>query len=324
MSSIESPPDEAALRGAQRTLSKVAVRTPLVESPAINERFGMRVLLKLECQQRTGAFKFRGAYCKVASLTEAQRRSGVVATSSGNHAQALARAGQILGIPITVIMPDNAPQIKLEATRGYGATVIQYDRAETTREALAKSLQEKSGQVLVPPFDHPHVVAGQGTAVKELIEEVGSLDLLLVCTGGGGLLSGSAISAKHLSPSCRVVGVEPEAGDDVTRSFQTGTIQSVHNPDTIADGARTHSPSTLTFSLIRQHVDEMVTVPDRALAKTMFFLWERMKIVVEPTGALAATALFTSGLVEKGQRVGVVISGGNVDMTAIPSLLALL
>lgn len=309
---------------AARFLHGFATQTPVLTSRTVQAMTGCDVFFKAENFQQTGSFKFRGAFNALSHLSSEERHRGVLTYSSGNHAQALARAGQILGIPITVIMPDNAPQIKLEATRGYGATVIQYDRAETTREALAKSLQEKSGQVLVPPFDHPHVVAGQGTAVKELIEEVGSLDLLLVCTGGGGLLSGSAISAKHLSPSCRVVGVEPEAGDDVTRSFQTGTIQSVHNPDTIADGARTHSPSTLTFSLIRQHVDEMVTVPDRALAKTMFFLWERMKIVVEPTGALAATALFTSGLVEKGQRVGVVISGGNVDMTAIPSLLALL
>lgn len=311
----------ADIEQAANSIAGSAHKTPVMRSRTIHAKTGCEVFFKCENFQRTGSFKFRGALNALAQLSEEARRRGVLTYSSGNHAQALACAGEILGISITVIMPDNAPQIKIEATRGYGASVLLYDRAETTREALAQKMMEETGQTVIPPFDHAHVIAGQGTATKELIEEVGDLDLLLVCTGGGGLLSGSAIAAKALSSKCKVIGIEPEAGDDVTRSFQTGVIQSVYNPDTIADGARTHSPSPLTFRLIQQYVDGMHTVSDRVLAQTMFYLWERMKIVVEPTGALAAAGALQGGLLEKGQRVGVILSGGNVDMAAIPSLL---
>jgi threo-3-hydroxy-L-aspartate ammonia-lyase len=238
----------------------------------------------------------------------------VITYSSGNHAQAIALSGKLLGIPTALVMPQDAPRVKQEATRGYGAEVILYDRATTQRETYCAELAQTRGAVIIPPFDYPDVIAGQGTAAKELFEEVGELDLLLVCCGGGGLLSGCAIAADHLSPHCRIVGVEPEAGDDMTRSFQTGTIQSVENPDTIADGARTLRPGVLTFPIIQHYVDQMLTVSDAALLRSMFFLWERLKLVVEPTGALAATALLEGIVQAPGQRVGVILSGGNADM----------
>jgi threonine dehydratase len=217
-------------------------------------------------------------------------------------------------------MPQDAPAVKLAATRGYGAEVILYDRAETSREALAKEIASERGTTVIPPYDHPHVIAGQGTAAKELFETVGELDWLLVCCGGGGLLSGSAIAAHQLAPNCRVVGVEPEQGDDATRSFHTKTLQTVHNPDTIADGARTPFLGTLTFPLVLHYVHDMVTVSDDALLRTLFYLWERMKLVIEPTGALAATALLEGKLDLSGSRVGVMISGGNVDLQHILNL----
>ncbi len=220
----------------------------------------------------------------------------------------------MLGIPATIVMPADAPRVKLEATRGYGAEVITYDPAAQSRETLARTLAAERGLAVIPPYDHAHIIAGQGTAAKELIEDVGPLDLLLVPCGGGGLLSGCAIAAKHLAPDCRVVGVEPAAGDDATRSFRSKTLQSVHNPDTIADGARTPSLGQLTFPLVLRYVDDMMTVDDGALLDSMFFLWERMKIVVEPTGALGACALLEKRLLAEGLRVGVVLSGGNVDL----------
>jgi len=306
---------------AAKRLQGYAHKTPVQMSRTVNKRTGCEVYFKCENLQRTGSFKFRGAFNALFALPDEARSRGVLTYSSGNHAQALACAGQILNVPVTVIMPADAPKVKMEATRGYGAEVIAYDRSEQSREELAKKIQTETGRVLIPPFDHPMVVAGQGTATKELIEEVGFLDVLLVCTGGGGLLSGSALAAKNLSPNCRIVGIEPAAGDDVTRSFQTGSIQSVHNPNTIADGARTHAPSELTFGLIRSYVDDMRTVPDEALARTMFFMWERLKLVVEPTGALATAGLLHTDVVRPGQRVGVIISGGNVALQAIPNLL---
>ncbi|HCR49621.1 MAG TPA: threo-3-hydroxy-L-aspartate ammonia-lyase [Bacteroidetes bacterium] len=306
-------------QAAQR-LRGFAHKTPVQMSRTINRKTGCEVYFKCENFQRTGSFKFRGAFNALAALSEEAREKGVLTYSSGNHAQALASAGQILGIPVTVIMPSDAPLVKIEATRGYGAEVIAYDRSEHTREAWAKNLQEETGRTLIPPFDHPHVIAGQGTATRELIEEVRLLDVLIVCTGGGGLLSGSALAAKTMNPQCRVVGIEPAAGDDVTRSFQTGTIQSVHNPNTIADGARTHAPSALTFGLIQAYVDDMRVVSDEALARTMFFMWERLKLVVEPTGALATAGLFHAEVVRPGQRIGVIISGGNVALQDIPHL----
>jgi len=311
-------PDVAA---AAERLAGVAHRTPALTSRTVDERTGARVFFKCENFQRMGAFKFRGAYNALSNLNGVQRRRGVVAYSSGNHAQAVALAGKLLGVRAVIVMPDDAPAVKLEATRGYGAEIVIYNRATGDREQLARELAEKRGLTVIPPFDHPQVIAGQGTAAKELIEDVGPLDYLLVPCGGGGLLSGCAIAANHLSPGVKVIGVEPAAGDDVTRSFQTRTLQSVHNPDTIADGARTHSAGKLTFPLILHHVHGMLTVTDPELLRGMFYLWERMKIVVEPTGALAAAALLEGKLVARGQRVGVIISGGNVDLKSLARFL---
>jgi threonine dehydratase len=293
----------------------------VLTSRTVNERTGAEVFFKCENFQRIGAFKFRGAYNALAQLDAGQRQRGVLAFSSGNHAQAIALAGQLLGIRTTIVMPDDAPPVKLAATRGYGAEVITYDKNVTTREALGASIAQERGLAVIPPYDHPHVVAGQGTAAKELIEEVGALDALYVPCGGAGLLSGCAIAAGHLSPGCRVTGVEPAAGDDATRSFRTKTLQTVHNPDTIADGARTPALGKVTFPLVLAHVHDMTTVDDRELLDAMLYLWERMKIVVEPTGALGAAGLFKAGRAAAGQRVGVVISGGNVDLKAICRLI---
>ena len=314
-----SYPDVAA---AAERLAGVAHRTPVMTSRTVDERTGAQVLFKCENFQRMGAFKFRGAYNALAQLSDDAKRRGVLAYSSGNHAQAIALAGRLLGIRTTIVMPDDAPAVKLAATRGYGGEVITYDKHTTTREALGTAIARERGLTVIPPYDHPHVVAGQGTAAKELIEEVGALDWLFVCCGGGGLLSGCAIAAAQLSPGCKVVGVEPEAGDDATRSFRTKTLQTVHNPDTIADGARTPALGKVTFPLVLAYVHDMMTVSDPELLDAMLYLWERMKIVVEPTGALAAAGLFKGTHDVRGQRVGVVISGGNVDVKAICKLIA--
>jgi threonine dehydratase len=288
-------------------------RTPVLTSATVDGRTGAKVFFKPENLQRMGAFKIRGAYNALAQLSAQEKRRGVVAFSSGNHAQAVALAGRMLGVPATIVMPEDAPKVKLDATRGYGAEVVPYQKNQD-REEIAKRLSAERGLTLIPPFDHPHVVAGQGTAAKELIEDAGALDLLLVPCGGGGLLSGCAIAAKRLSPACRVIGVEPAAGDDAVRSFRTKTLQTVHAPDTIADGARTTSLGKITFPLVLRYVDDMLTVTDEELLAAMFYLWERMKIVVEPTGALAACALLEGKLGARGKRVGVVLSGGNVDL----------
>ena len=292
-----------------------ARRTPVLTSATIDALSGAKVHFKCENFQRMGAFKFRGAYNALAQLTPEQRRRGVIAYSSGNHAQAVALAGRMLGVPATIVMPADAPRVKLEATRGYGAEIITYDATTGSREQLATRLASERGLTVIPPYDHPHIVAGQGTAAKELIEDAGPLDLLLVPCGGAGLLSGCAVAAKHLAPSCRVIGVEPAAGDDANRSFRTKQLQTVHNPNTIADGARTSSLGRITFPLVLRYVDDMTTVEDHELLKAMFFLWERMKVVVEPTGALGACALLEKKIETKGLRVGVVLSGGNVDLT---------
>jgi threonine dehydratase len=279
------------------------------------------VFFKCENFQRMGAFKFRGAFNALSLLSEAQKKQGVVAFSSGNHAQAVALAGRLLGVPTTIVMPEDAPAVKIAATRGYGAEVVLYDRTTSDREALARGIAEARGLVVIPPYDHPHIVAGQGTAAKELIEEVGAPDYLLVCCGGGGLLSGSALAAAALAPHCKVIGVEPEAGNDATLSFRTGRLHSVHNPATIADGARTSSLGKVTFPLVMRHVHDMLTVSDEELVRSMLYLWERMKMVVEPTGALASAALLEGKLQAPGARIGVIVSGGNVDLKAIASYL---
>jgi threonine dehydratase len=312
----------ADLEAAADRLHGQAHHTPVMTSTTIDHQTGSRVFFKCENFQRIGAFKFRGAYNAMVQLADEQRRRGVLAFSSGNHAQAIALSGQLLDIPTTIVMPDDAPAVKLAATRGYGAEVVTYNRLTDSREGLAQQLAGDRGLTLIPPFDHPHVIAGQGTAAKELIEEVGELDLLLVCCGGGGLLSGCAIAAHALSPSCRVIGVEPKRADDATRSFYAKTLQTVENPDTIADGARTPSLGTLTFPLILYYVDDMVTVSEAAILRAMFFLWERLKLVVEPTGALATAALLEGIVNEPGARIGVIISGGNVDLKQAGKLFA--
>ncbi|MEP7068610.1 MAG: pyridoxal-phosphate dependent enzyme, partial [Usitatibacter sp.] len=243
--------------------------------------------------------------------------------SSGNHAQAVALAGRLLGIPAVIVMPADAPAVKVAATRGYGAEVVFYDRASgQDRDQVARRIAAEKGATLIPPFDHAHVIAGQGTAAKELLEDVGPLDDLYVCCGGAGLLSGCAIAAHHLSPGIRVIGVEPAAGDDVARSFRTKTLQRVENPQTIADGARTQSAGAITFPLVLRHVQDVITVTDAELVEAMRFLWERMKLVVEPTGALAAAGVMSGLLEVRGRRVGVIISGGNVDLQAAAALFA--
>ena len=304
--------DDVAAAAAR--LDGIANRTPVMTSRTLDARAGAAVFCKAENFQRTGAFKFRGAYNALSQLSPEQQQRGVLTYSSGNHAQAVALAGGLLGAPTTIIMPDDAPAVKLAATRGYGAEMVLYNRQEITREALARQLGQERGLPIIPPYNHPHIVAGQGTAAKELIEETGPLDLLLVCCGGGGLLSGSALSAKALAPSCRVVGVEPAQADDATRSFHSGRLHTVHNPDTIADGARTPSLGTITFPLVLHYVDDMVTVSEAAIRQAMHFFFERMKLVVEPTGALALAALLDEAVVAPDARIGLLISGGNVDL----------
>ena len=295
---------------AHERIQAQAKRTPVLTSATVDAHTGARVFFKCENFQRMGAFKFRGAFNALSQLKDSK---GVVAFSSGNHAQAVALAGKILGIKAVIVMPHDAPKVKLDATRGYGAEVVQYIKHED-RETLATKLAAERGLTLIPPFDHPHIIAGQGTAAKELIEDTGALDLLLVPCGGGGLLSGSSIAAKHLAPECRVIGVEPAAGDDATQSFLKKRLVTIAVPDTIADGARTPSLGKLTFPIVLRYVDDMLTVTDAELTRAMFFLWERMKILVEPTGALAFTALFEKKVDCKGKRVGIVLSGGNVDL----------
>lgn len=311
----------ADIEAAASRIEGHAHKTPVLTSTTIDKKTGATVFWKCENFQRAGAFKFRGAFNALSRLTADEKRRGVLTFSSGNHAQAIALSGRLLSVPTVVVMPNDAPAVKVRATREYGAEVVLYDKNETTREALGKRLADERGLVTIPPYDHVDVIAGQGTAALELIREVGPLDYLFVCVGGGGLLSGCAAAATAASPGCKVIGVEPEAGDDATRSFRTKTLQTVHNPDTIADGARTPSLGKITFEMVMALVHDMMTVSDKELATTMFYLWERMKIVVEPTGALAATAVLSGRVDLRGKRVGVIVSGGNVDLTAVPRLL---
>jgi threonine dehydratase len=301
------------IAAAHERIKSQAHRTPVMTSRQVDELTGASVFFKCENLQRMGAFKFRGAYNALSLLSSDEKHRGVLAFSSGNHAQAVALAGQLLKVKTTIVMPEDAPKVKLEATRGYGGEVVTYGKGEA-REALAKRLAEERGLTLIPPFDHPHIVAGQGTAAKELIEDAGALDVLLVPCGGGGLISGCAIAARQLSPKCRVIGVEPAAGDDATRSFHEKRLITIQVPQTIADGARTTSLGSITFPLVLKYVNDMLTVTDEELLRTMFWLWERMKIVVEPTGALAACAVLQKKLNLETRRVGVILSGGNVDL----------
>ena len=290
----------------------------MLTSRTLDARTGATVFVKGEHLQRAGAFKFRGAYNSLAVLDDAAQRRGVVAYSSGNHAGALALAGQLLGVPVTVVMPSNAPAIKADATRGYGAEIVVYDPATDSREAIGRRLADERGLTLVPPYDHAPVIAGAGTAALELFDEVGTLDVLVVCTGGGGLLAGSALAAYGAAPGCRVVGVEPEAGDDARRSLRAGHVVANDGvPDTLADGARTPSLGATNWPIVRALVADIVTVSDDELMDTLRFVWTRMKQVVEPTGCLGLAALLAGRLDVRGQRVGVLVSGGNADLSVV-------
>ncbi len=297
-------------------LAGAAHRTPVVTSRLLDEACGNRVFLKCENLQRAGAFKFRGAYNAISRLGDAGKARGVITYSSGNHAQAVALVCRLLRVGATVVMPADAPFMKIEATRAYGAKVLLYDPVRRSREEIVREMAAEGGQVIVPPFDDPAIIAGQGTAALELFQEAGPFDYLLVPCGGGGLLGGSGIAADQVARGCKVIGVEPEAGDDATRSFRTGILQTVHNPETIADGARTSSLGQYTFPLIRKHVDDMLTVSDAELVRTMQFVWSRLKLIVEPTGVLGLAALFGGRVGCQGRRVGVILSGGNVDLSA--------
>lgn len=309
------------VRAAARRIEGIAHRTPTLTSRTADARAKASLHFKAENLQRAGSFKFRGACNAVAALPDEQRRRGVVTYSSGNHAQALAYAAKLQGVQATIIMPSDAPAMKVAATKGYGAEVITYDRYKEDREALGRSVASERGLTLIPPYDHPEIIAGQGTAALEMIEDAGPLDILLVCLGGGGLLAGSALAAKALSPSCRVVGVEPEAGNDGQLSFRRGEVVRIAVPQSIADGALTTHLGQHNFPIIRSLVDDVVTVPDDALVEAMRFFAERMKLVVEPTGCLAAAAALSGLFPCEGKRVGVLISGGNVDMGTLGGFL---
>ncbi|MEX3692840.1 threo-3-hydroxy-L-aspartate ammonia-lyase [Paraburkholderia sp. BR14263] len=306
---------------AHERLRGVAHRTPVLTSSTANERTGAQLFFKCENLQRMGAFKFRGAYNAIAQFTPQQKAGGVITFSSGNHAQAIALSARLLGVKAVIVMPHDAPAVKVEATRGYGGEVVFYDRYTEDREALGKRLAAEHGLTLIPPYDHAHVMAGQGTAAKELFEETGELDMLLTPLGGGGLLSGCATAAHALSPACTVIGVEPEAGNDGQRSLQLGEIVHIDTPKTLADGAQTQHLGNLTFAVIRERVSEIVTVSDAELVDTMKFFASRMKLVVEPTGCLAAAAVLHGKVDVRGKRVGVLISGGNVDLLRFAELV---
>ncbi len=310
------------VRAAAGRLAGHAHRTPVLTSRTADDELGAKLFFKCENFQRMGAFKFRGAFNALARFDDRQRRAGVVAFSSGNHAQAIALSARLVGMPAVIVMPHDAPVAKVAATKGYGATVVVYDRFTEDREAIGRGLAEERGMTLIPPYDHPDVIAGQGTAALELIEEVGPLDALFVCMGGGGLVSGSALAARALSPSCRIYAVEPEAGNDGQRSFRSGKIVHIDTPRTIADGAQTQHLGEYTFAIIRRDVDDVLTASDDELVAAMRFFAERMKMVVEPTGGLGfAAARKMRGELE-GKRVGVIVSGGNVDLARYAGLLA--
>jgi threonine dehydratase len=320
MTMLQLPTYDDVVQAAER-IAGAAHRTPVLTSRTVNEEFGAKVFFKCENMQRMGAFKFRGGYNALARFSPEQRRVGVVAFSSGNHAQAIALSARLLEIPATIIMPEDAPAAKVAATRGYGATVVTYDRYTEDREQIGRALAERDGLTLIPPYDHADVIAGQGTAAKELFDEVGPLDAFFVCLGGGGLLSGSALATRALSPGCLLYGVEPEAGNDGQQSFRTGQIVHIDTPRTIADGAQTQHLGQLTFPIIQRDVDDILTVSDDELVACMRFFAERMKIVVEPTGCLGFAAARKMKDSLRGKRIGVLVSGGNIDLARFASLI---
>jgi len=321
MSTLPLPTYEDVVQAASR-IAGVANRTPVLTSRTVDEAFGAQVYFKCENMQRMGAFKFRGAYNALMKFTAEQRRAGVVAFSSGNHAQAIALSAKLLGIPATIVMPQDAPAAKVAATRGYGGNVVLYDRYTEDREQIGRELAHKHGLTLIPPYDHPDVIAGQGTAAKELFEETGPLDAFFVCLGGGGLLSGSALATRALAPDCRLYGVEPEAGNDGQQSFRTGAIVHIDTPQTIADGAQTQHLGNITFPIIRRDVDDILTATDDELVQCMRFFAERMKIVVEPTGCLGFAAARRMRDALRGKKVGILVSGGNIDLAKLSGFLA--
>jgi threonine dehydratase len=306
---------------AARRIEGHAHRTPVLRSTTAERLGGAQFFFKCENFQRMGAFKFRGAFNALAKFGPEQKRAGVIAFSSGNHAQAIALAAKLLGMPAVIMMPLDAPTAKMEATRGYGAEVITYDRYTQDREALTKDIATQRGMTLIPPYDHADVIAGQGTAAKELIDEVGELDFLFTPLGGGGLLSGSTLAAKALSPNCRVYGVEPEAGNDGQQSLRKGEIVGIAVPKTIADGAQTQHLGQLTFGVIKRDVTDVLTATDEQLVQCMRFFAERMKMVVEPTGCLGFAGARWGGVDIAGKRVGVIVSGGNVDIARFAQLV---
>lgn len=315
-------PDYNDVAAAAERIADYANKTPVMTSRTVNDEFGAEVFFKCENFQRMGAFKFRGAMNALRQFTPEQRAAGVVTFSSGNHAQAIALSAKLLGIPATIIMPHDTPAAKVAATKGYGGNVVIYDRYTEDREKIGRELAEKQGLTLIPPYDHPHVIAGQGTATKELIEEVGQLDVLFVCLGGGGLLSGSSLAARHLSPDCIIYGVEPEAGNDGQQSFRSGKIVHIDTPKTIADGAQTQHLGNITFPIIQRNVHDILTVSDDELVASMKFIAERMKIVVEPTGCLGFAAARARKAELRGKKIGIIISGGNVDISRYSEFLA--
>jgi threo-3-hydroxy-L-aspartate ammonia-lyase len=314
-------PTFADVAAAADRIAGAAHRTPTLSSRTADEETGAQLFFKCENFQRMGAFKFRGAYNALSRFDAAQRKAGVVAFSSGNHAQAIALAARLLDMPATIVMPNDAPAAKVAATKGYGGEIVLYDRYQEDREAIGRRLAERHGLTLIPPFDHPDVIAGQGTAAKELVEDVGPLDALFVCLGGGGLLSGSALAARALAPACRVYGVEPEAGDDGQRAFRAGHLVHIDTPKTIADGAQTQSLGKITFEIIRRDVDDVFTASDAELVECMRFFASRMKMIVEPTGCLGFAAARRMKSELKGKRVGIIVSGGNVDLARFGTLV---
>ena len=315
------PTYEDVLAAAAR-LKGHAHRTPVLRSATADRLLAAELFFKCENFQRAGAFKFRGAFNALSQFSQAQRRAGVVAFSSGNHAQAIALSARELGIPATIVMPHDAPRAKVAATRGYGAEVVVYDRYTEDREAIGRRLASERGLTLIPPYDHADVIAGQGTATLELVQEVGELDAMFVCLGGGGLLGGAALALRALSPRCKLYGVEPEAGNDGQRSFRSGAIVHIDTPQTLADGAQTQHLGQLTFEIIRRDVDDIVTATDEQLVEGMAFFAERMKMVVEPTGCLGFAGARHGGVPIQGKRVGVLVSGGNIDLARYGDLLA--
>ncbi len=311
----------ADVRAAAQRLAGVAHRTPVVTSRTLDERTGARVFLKCENLQRMGAFKFRGAYNRIVQLTSQERERGVVAFSSGNHAQGVALAARLLGVPATIVMPSDAPASKLAATRGYGAEVVSYERARSHREEIARALCDERGATLVPPFDDERIIAGAGTAALELLEQAEPLDAIVVPVGGGGLIGGTAVAAHGVASNIAIFGVEPESGDDVRRSLERGEIVTIEVPQTIADGLQTQAPSPLTFAIVREHAVRIVTVSDEDLRAAMRFAFERLKLVVEPSGAAALAALLAGRLALEGKRVGVILSGGNADAQRYAELI---